>query len=89
MYHGRIVWSQNLPIFLCALHVLKAWCLCSMEKIKALEARRVLDHLHTMMFMSINLDESIDDFKAHGREMVVENFNKLQPSVAWTRYFWI
>jgi hypothetical protein len=59
-----------------------------MEKIKALKVRCVvLDHLHTMMFMSINLDESIDGFKVGGREMVMESFNKLQPNVAWTRYF--
>ncbi len=83
------MWSQNLvSIFLCAWHVLKAWCLCSMEKIKALKVRCVvLDHLHTMMFMSINLYESIDGFKVGGREMVMESFNKLQPNVAWTRYF--
>jgi len=41
-----------------------------------------------VMFMSIDLDETIDDVKAHGREMVVESFDNLQPNVAWTRYFW-
>jgi hypothetical protein len=41
-----------------------------------------------VMFMSINLDETIDDFKARGKEMVVEIFNNLQPNVEWTRYFW-
>jgi hypothetical protein len=49
-----------------------------MEKIKDSEVRRaVLDHLHMVMFMSINPNETIDDFKARGREMVVENFNNL------------
>ncbi len=40
------------------------------------------------MFMSINLDETIDDFKAHGKEMVMESFDNLQPTIVWTRYFW-
>ncbi len=41
-----------------------------------------------VMFMSINLDETIDDFKACGKEMVVESFDNLQPSVDWIKYFW-
>jgi hypothetical protein len=49
-----------------------------MEKIKDLEVKRVvLDHLHTVMFMSINPYETINDFKAHGREMMVESFDNL------------
>jgi Na+/glutamate symporter len=45
-----------------------------MEKIKDLEVRHVVfDCLHMVMFMSINPDETIDDFKALGREMVVES----------------
>jgi hypothetical protein len=60
-----------------------------MEKIKDLEVRcAVLDYLHMVMFMSINLNENIDDFKAHGGEMVVESFDNLQLGVVWTRYFW-
>jgi hypothetical protein len=60
-----------------------------MEKIKDLEVRcAILDHLHMVMFMSINLDETIDDFKACGKEMVVESFDNLQPSVDWIKYFW-
>jgi hypothetical protein len=41
-----------------------------------------------VMFMSINPNETIDDFKAHGKEMVVESFDNLKLGVAWTRYFW-
>jgi len=41
-----------------------------------------------VMFMSINPNETIDDFKACGKEMVVEIFDNLQSGVAWTRYFW-
>jgi hypothetical protein len=60
-----------------------------MKKIKDSEVRcAILDHLHMVMFMSINLDETIDDFKALGKEMVVENFHNLQPNVVWAKYFW-
>jgi hypothetical protein len=47
-----------------------------MEKMKDSKVRHaVLDHLHMVMFMSINPNETIDDFKAHGKEMVVESFD--------------
>jgi len=60
-----------------------------MEKIKDSKVKCVvLDHLHMVMFMSINLDEIIDDFKAHEKEMRVESFDSLQSNVVWTRYFW-
>ncbi len=60
-----------------------------MEKIKDLEVKHaILDYLHVVMFMSINPNETIDDFKACGREVVVVNFDNLQPSVTWKRYFW-
>jgi hypothetical protein len=53
-----------------------------MEKIKDLEVRcAILDCLHMVMFMSINPNETIDDLKAHGREMAVESFDNLQPGV--------
>jgi hypothetical protein len=69
--------------------VLKAWHLHSLEKIKDLKVMHViLDHLHMVMFISINPNETIDDFKACGREMVVKSFDTLQPSVVWTKYFW-
>ncbi len=48
----------------------------------------IFDRLHMVMFMSINLNETIDDFKVRGKEMVVESFDNLQPGVVWTRYFW-
>jgi hypothetical protein len=60
-----------------------------MEKIKDSKVKCVVfAHLNMMMFMSINPNETIDDFKARGREMVVESFDNLQPNVAWTRNFW-
>jgi hypothetical protein len=64
--------------------VLNAWQLFSMEKIKDPKVRCVILDL----FMSINLDETIKSFKACGKDMVVESFDNLQPSVAWTQYFW-
>ncbi len=69
--------------------MLKAWYLGSMEKIKHSKVRRVvLDHLHMVMFMSINPNEIIDDFKAHGKEMVVKIFDNLPLGVVWTKHFW-
>jgi hypothetical protein len=56
-----------------------------MEKIKDLEVKRaILDHLHMVMFMSINPNETIDDFKACGKEMVVEIFDNLQLVIVMT-----
>jgi hypothetical protein len=58
--------------------VLKAWHLHSIEKNKDLEdMHAILDCFHMVMFMSINPNETIDDFKARGREMVVESFDNL------------
>ncbi len=84
MYHGRIMWGQDLVLnFFCEWHVLKAWCLRSMEKIKDSKVRCVVvDCLHMVMFMSINPYETINDFKACGREVVVESFDNLQHGVA-------
>jgi hypothetical protein len=49
-----------------------------MKKIKDSEVKRaILDRFHMVMFMSINPNETINDFKARGREMVVESFNNL------------
>jgi poly-beta-hydroxyalkanoate depolymerase len=49
-----------------------------MEKIKDSQVRRVVpDRLHTVMFMSINSNETIDDFKGCWKEMVVKNFDNL------------
>jgi hypothetical protein len=42
-----------------------------------------------VMFMSIDLDETIDDFKARGKEMMVESFDNLQHGVVWMIYFWV
>jgi hypothetical protein len=53
-----------------------------MKKIKDLEARHVVfDHLHMVMFMSINPNETIESFKACGKEMVTKSCDNLQPNV--------
>jgi hypothetical protein len=60
-------------------HYYEAWHLHSVEKIKDSKVRcAVLDCLHMVMFMSINPN---DDFKTHGKEVVVESFDNLQPIV--------
>jgi len=47
-----------------------------MEKIKDSDVRHaVLDRLHMVMFMSINLYETINDFEARGRELVMKSFD--------------
>ncbi len=48
-------------------------------------SRAIFDCFHMMMFMSINPNETIDDFKACGREMVVGSDDNLQTSVVWTK----
>jgi len=82
--------QDHVPIFLYAWHVLKAWHLCLMEKIRDSKVRHViLDCFHMVMFMSINPNETISDFKAHEKEMVVVSFDNLQLGVVWKIYFWV
>jgi hypothetical protein len=60
-----------------------------MEKIKDVKVKHaILDCLHTVTVMSINPNATIDYFKAHGGEMVVDSFDNLQPSVIQIKYFW-
>jgi hypothetical protein len=69
--------------------VLKAWCLQSIEKIKDLKVKFViLEYFHTLMFMSINCNETIESFKAHGGEMVMKIFDSLKLDVPWMKYLW-
>ncbi len=72
----RIVWGYNqVLIYLCAWHVLNVWCLHSMEKIKDDEMRcAILDDLHTIMYMPIEPNESIEAFMTHGRNNIIESF---------------
>jgi hypothetical protein len=65
----RIVWGDDqMPIYLCAWHILKAQHLHSMEKIKDNEVQpTILDDLHIVMYMPIELDETIEAFMTHGK----------------------
>jgi len=57
-----------------------------MEKIEDSEVRcAVYDHFHMVTFMSINPYDNIDDFKAHGKEMLMESFDNLLLGVVYTR----
>jgi hypothetical protein len=51
----KMVWDNNqMPIYLCAWHVLKAWHSHSMQKIKGNGVwHAILDNLHTVMYMVI------------------------------------
>jgi hypothetical protein len=86
----RIVWGDDqMPIYLCAWHILKAWHLCSMEKIKDNEVRcAILDDPHTVMYMPIEPSESIEIFMTRGRNKIIESFIKHLSGDSCTRYFW-
>ncbi len=79
----------QMPIYLCAWHVLKAWCLRSMKKIKDNEVWHViLDDLHTVMYMPIEPNESIEVFMICERNKIIENFTQHLFGDSWTQYFW-
>jgi hypothetical protein len=55
---------DKVPIYFCCWHVLKAWRLRDIEKIKDVEVwGGIFQDLHDVMYMSINHGETIDDFK--------------------------
>jgi hypothetical protein len=72
----RIIWVvKNNPIFSYVWHVLKAWYLHAMEKIKDVEVQQITFHgLHDVMYMSIEPKENIETFKKRRRMKVVESF---------------
>jgi len=64
-----------VPIYICAWHVLKAWWVCALKKIKdVVVCWAILDNLHAILYVMINLGKNINDFKAHGKEKVMANF---------------
>jgi hypothetical protein len=73
-----MVWGEDqVPIYPCALHVLKAWHLRLMEKIKNNEVKcAILDDPHIVMYMPIELGESIETFMNHGKNEVIEIFTQ-------------
>ncbi len=86
----RIIWGDDqVPIYLCRWHVLKAWRLCSTEKIKDNKVRRaIVDDLHTVMYMPIEPSESIEAFITRGKNKIIESFTQHLPSDSWIPYFW-
>jgi len=86
----RIVWGDDqVPIYLCAWHVLKAWYLRLMEKIKDNEVQcAILDDLQIVMYMSIKSSESIEAFMTRGRNKIIESFTQHLPNDSWIQYFW-
>jgi len=72
----RIVCGEDqVPIYLCAWHVLKAWHLHSMEKIKDNGVWcAILDDFQIVMYMPIELGENIEAFMIHGRNKIIESF---------------
>jgi len=79
----RIVWGNDwVLIYLCAWHVLKAWCLRSMEQIKNNEMQRaILDDLHTVMYMPIDSSESIEAFMIRGRTRSLKVSPNIYPMI--------
>jgi hypothetical protein len=81
----RIVWGNDqMFVYRCAWHILKAWCLHSIEKIKDNEVWCViLDDLHTIMYMPIEPSENIEAFMTHGRNKIIESFTQHLFSDSW------
>ncbi len=86
----KIVWGNNqVPIYLWAWHILKPWHLRSMEKIKNNEVRHsILDDLHIVMYMPVELNESIETFMICGKNKIIENYTQHLLDDSWIRYFW-
>ncbi len=57
-----------VPIYLCAWHVLKAWQVYALEKIKdVVVCWAILDDCHVILYAMSNLGKNIKDFKACGK----------------------
>jgi len=86
----RAVWGMDkVPFYLCCRHVLKAWHLCGIEKIKDVEMwGGILLNLLDVMYMSINHGKTIDNFKERGRVVLRESLHKHKFGDVWTNYFW-
>ncbi len=86
----KIVWGKDqVPIYLCTWRMLKVWCLCSMEKIKDNGVRcAILNNLHIVMYMPIELGENIEAFMTHEINKIIESFTQHLSDDSWTQYFW-
>ncbi len=62
----------------------KVLCLYSMEKIKDNGVQHaILDNLHTVMYIPIEPNESIETFMTHGRNKIIESFTQHLPDDSW------
>jgi hypothetical protein len=60
-----------------------------MEKIKDNEMQRaILNDLHTVMYMPIETNESIEALINHGKNKIIESFTQHLLGDSWTQYFW-
>ncbi len=84
------MWGDDqMPIYFCAWHVLKAWRLLSMEKIKDNGVWcAILDDLHIIMYMPIEPSENIEAFMTFERNKIIENFTQHLPDGSWIWCFW-
>jgi hypothetical protein len=48
----------------------------------------ILNNLHTMIYMPIELGETIETFMTSQRNKVIESFTQHLPSDSWIQYFW-
>ncbi len=65
-------------IYVCAQHVLKAWQVCALKKIKDVVVHpTILDDLYVILYGMIDLGKNIKDFKAHGKEKVMASLNNI------------
>jgi hypothetical protein len=82
----KIVWGKDqVPIYLCAWHISKGWCLHSMEKIKNNGVRHaILDDRHTIMYMPIEPNGSIEAFMTCGKNKIIERFTQHLSGDSWT-----
>jgi hypothetical protein len=84
-----VLGDDEVPIYPYMCHVLKAWCLRLMEKIKDNEVQHViLNDLHTIMYMPIESSESIEAFMTCGRNKIIESFTQCLFGDSWIQYFW-
>ncbi len=85
----NLSFSFSFTIYLRAWHVLKAWRLHLMEKIKNNGVWcAILDDLHTIVYMLIELGENIEAFMICGRNKIIESFTQHLLGDSWIQYFW-
>jgi hypothetical protein len=79
----KIVWGEDqVAIYLCSWHVLKAWHLCLMEKIKDNGVQHaILNNLHTIMYMPIETSENIEAFMIRGKKKSLKTSPNICPVI--------